>query len=294
MRRPSGRSAGVATQIATVVSINAGSSLAGLALPLVGAPLVVAVRQLVMVAALLPFSRPRLRAVPRAALLTAFALGIDLAVMNLSFYASVQLLGLGTAATIEFLGPMTLAVVLSRRLLDYVCVAVAAVGVVLLMGSALTLDWLGIALAGLAAVSWAGYILLTHRVARQMPALGGVTLASVVSLALAAPLALASTAFERVTLPLVVLLVIVGVLSSALPYSLDTFILRRVSARIYAIVTSLGPAIAAVFGWLVLGESLTPLQAIAIGLVCAAAAVALALQRDVVAPVESETTTVHP
>jgi inner membrane transporter RhtA len=81
--------------------------------------------------------------------------------------------------------------------------------------------------------------------------------------------------------PVIALLLGIGVLSSALPYSLDTYILRRITARLYAIITSCGPVVAAIFGWLVLSETLTVIQIAAILLVCAAAATAIATQRDV-------------
>ncbi|SIO03417.1 inner membrane transporter RhtA [Agromyces cerinus subsp. cerinus] len=276
--------AGAAVQLGTEVSINFGSSLAGLVIPVVGSFVVVAVRQLVMVVAVLPFYRPKRAELTWRRLWPAVALGVVLAIMNVTFYESVHLLGLGVAATIEFLGPLAIALASSRRVLDVICALAAGAGVVLLIGPGASdaegIDPWGVAFALTAAAAWAGYILLTRRVAVGLPGLEGLTVASIVSLALLVPFAVATFDPAVIDWAVVGLLLGVGVLSSALPYSLDTWILRRISPRIYAIVTSFGPVIAAVFGWLVLSETFSPTEAIAILIVCGAAGTALATQRS--------------
>ncbi|WP_438853311.1 EamA family transporter [Agromyces sp. M3QZ16-3] len=290
------RFAGAATQLGTEVSINFGSSLAGLVIPVVGTFVVVAVRQLVMAAAVLPFYRPKRAGLTWHRLRPAIALGIVLAVMNITFYMSIDRLGLGIAATIEFLGPLSIALFTSRRPLDVACAIAAGAGVYLLIapgigeggadaaaaaGSAATgVDPVGVLLALAAAASWAAYILLTRRVATRLPGLEGLTVASLVSLVLLLPIAIWTFDASVVDWRIAGLLLGVGVLSSALPYSLDTYILRRITPRLYAIITSFGPVIAAVFGVLVLGESFTVVEAIAIVVVCGAAAIALATQRE--------------
>ncbi len=278
------RLAGAGTQLGTEVSINFGSSLAGLVIPVVGSFVVVAVRQLVMVAVVLPFYRPRRASLTWRRLWPAIALGVVLAVMNLAFYESVHLLGLGIAATIEFLGPLGLALVTSRRWLDVACALAAGAGVVLLIGpgasDTASIDPWGVALALTAAVSWALYIVLTRRVAVGLPGLEGLTVASIVSLALLLPFAVVTFDAGAIDWRVLGLLLGVGVLSSALPYSLDTYILRRITPRLYAIITSFGPVIAAGFGWLVLAETFTALEVVAIVVVCGAAGTAIATQRD--------------
>ncbi|WP_245741404.1 EamA family transporter [Herbiconiux ginsengi] len=274
------RTAGAATQLGTEVSINLGSALAGLVIPIVGAPVVVAARQLVMAAAVLPFYRPRRSELTWRRLWPAIALGVALAVMNLSFYQAVHLLGLGIAATIEFLGPLTLALVTSRRLLDVICAVAAGGGVFLLTGFDGTVDVWGIALALTAAAAWAAYIVLTRRVATRLPGLEGLTVAGIVSLVILLPLAVATVDVTVIDGRVLALLVGVGILSSALPYSLDTFILRRITPRLYAIITAFGPVVAAVFGWLILSEQFTVLEVVAIAIVCVAAGTAIATQRD--------------
>jgi len=245
----------------------------------------------------LPFYRPKRAELTWRRLRPAVALGVVLAIMNVTFYESVDRLGLGIAATIEFLGPLAIALLTSRRILDVACALAAGAGVFLLIGPAAAgdpngggadaagaaasgVDPLGVVLALTAAASWAGYILLTRRVAIGMPGLEGLTVASLVSLALLVPAAIATLDIAALDWRVVGLLLGVGVLSSALPYSLDTYILRRITPRLYAIITSFGPVIAAVFGFLVLGESFSSIEIVAIAIVCGAAGTALATQRD--------------
>jgi inner membrane transporter RhtA len=271
---------GAGTQVATEVSINFGSAIAGLLIPIVGAVVVVAVRQVITAIAVLPFYRPKRHELTWRRLWPALALGVVLATMNLSFYEAVGRLGLGIAATIEFLGPFALALAGSRRLLDFACAIVAAAGVVLLTGTTGSIDVLGVAFALTAAASWAAYILLTRRVAVGLPGLEGLSVASVVATVILLPIALIVVDYSKLDVRVIALLVTAGVLSSAIPYSLDTFILRRIPPRLYAIITSFGPVIAAVFGVLVLGESFTPVQVVGIVVVCLAAGVTIATQRE--------------
>lgn len=271
---------GAGTQVATEVSINFGSSVAGLLIPIVGSVVVVAVRQVITAIAVLPFYRPKRAELTWRRLWPAIALGVVLATMNLSFYEAVGRLGLGIAATIEFLGPFALALAGSRRVVDVECALFAAGGVVLLTGTEGAIDPLGVVLALTAAASWAAYILLTRRVATRLPGLEGLSVASVVATVILLPIALFVVDYSRLDWPALGMLVAAGVLSSAIPYSLDTFILRRITPRLYAVITSLGPAIATLFGVLVLHESFSGVQLLGIAVVCVAAGVTIATQRD--------------
>lgn len=271
--------AGAATQLGTQVSINLGSSFAGLVIPSVGTAIIVAARQIVMLLVVLPVSRPRIHTLTWRSLWPALALGLVLVSMNTAYYQSVHVLGLGVAATLEFLGPFAVALFSSRRLIDVICAIAVGVGVVMLTGLDGNVNVPGVALALLAAGSWAAYILLARRVALSLPGLQGLGIAGIVSLAVLLPWAIITLPGAHFSGEVIVLLVLVGVLSSALPYSFDSFILRRISARLYAIITAFGPVIAAVFGWLVLDESFTVVQIVAIVLVCVAACVAITTQR---------------
>lgn len=274
------RAIGASTQLATSVSVNFGSSLAGLLLPVVGAVVVVTARQIVTAAAVLPFYRPKLRQLSWRSLWPAVALGVILAAMNLTFYLAIGRLGLGVAVTIEFLGPLAVALASSRRVLDVVCALGAAAGVFLLTGLAGPVDGVGIGFALAAAASWAGYIVLTRRVATELPGLEGLSIASIVATVILLPVALIVIDYSALTWGVAGLLLAAGVLSSAIPYSLDTFILRRIPSRLYAIITSSSPVIGAAFGFLILSETFTAQQLLGIVVVCVAAGVAIATQEE--------------
>lgn len=269
---------GAATLLGSEVSINFGSAVAGLLLPIVGTITVVAARQLVTAAILTPLYRPTREKLAWRRSWPAVLLGLALVVMNLSFYESVGILGLGIAAVIEFLGPFALAVIGSRRLIDVLCALGALGGEVLLGEASGHLDAWGVVFALIAAGAWAAYIVLTRRVATSMPGVEGLTIASVVACVLLVPLALVLIDYGTMSPRAWWLLLALGVLSSAVPYSLDAFVLRRITARIYAVMTAFGPAIATGFGALVLGERFTLLQLGGIVLVCVSAIVAVGTQ----------------
>ncbi|WP_233549267.1 EamA family transporter, partial [Clavibacter lycopersici] len=203
--------------------------------------LVVAARQVMMAALVLPVARPRIHRMTRAQLVPAVMLGLALSLMNLSYYAAVDRLGLGIAATIEFLGPLSIALIASRRLLDAACALVAAAGVVVLTGLEGRIDVFGLVCGATAAVTWAGYIVFTRRVAERLPGLQGIAVASIVSLVVLVPWALLTLDVSAIDGRILGLLVAIGLLSSAVPYSLDTVILRRITPRLFAVLTSLSP-----------------------------------------------------
>lgn len=268
----------------TEVSINIGSSMAALLIPVVGTFIIVTTRQMVTALVVLPFYRPKRRTLTWSALWPALTLGVVLALMNLTYYEAIGRLGLGIAATLEFLGPLTLALAASRRILDVFCAVAALGGVMLLTGLDGEIDALGVVFALIAAACWAAYILLTRRVATQLPGLDGLSIATLTGLVLLIPPALFIVDWSVFSWPVIGLLLAGGLLSSALPYSLDTFILRRITPRLYAIITSCAPAIAALVGLIVLGEQLGAWQLVGIAAVCVAAATAIATQTDGPAP----------
>ena len=267
-------------QLGSVVSVNFGSAVAGLLIPVAGLFPVVAARQLVTAATLTPFWRPSRESLAWHRLWPSIVLGVALVAMNLTFYEAVHLLGLGIAAVIEYLGPFALAVLGSRRWIDGVCAAAAAGGVVLLSEASGHLNPLGVVFALLAAGCWAAYILFTRRVALTLPGLEGITVASIVTTVLAVPVALVTIDWRAIGLREWMLLLALGVLSSAIPYSLDAVVLRRLTPRIYAVVTASGPAVAAVFGWLVLHEGFTLAMVLGIALVVCGSAVAILSHRE--------------
>lgn len=267
--------------LAAVVSVQFGGALAATLVPEIGAAGSVTLRLLFAALVLGAVARPRLRGHSRSAWLTVVLFGLALGLMNLSFYASLARLPIGVAVTIEFLGPLTLATVLSRRLVDVLAVVAAGAGVTLI-SQALTvpladLDWVGLGLAATAGACWAAYIILSRRTGAAFASLDGLALAMGVALVAVAPFGLGTVPLwsgEVVAKGLGIAL-----LSSVLPYSLELLALRRLSPRVFGILLSLEPAAAALAGWLVLGQSLTGHQLTGMALVVAASAVVMGAGR---------------
>ena len=204
---------------------------------------------------------------PIASRLVSF--GVSLMTMNWAIYQSFARIPLGIAVTIEFLGPLTVAVISSRRLMDLIWVLLAGAGVALLGASKATLSVVGIAFALLAGLAWACYILLSAQTGRRWPGLTGLALASMGAIALAPPAII--EAGGRILSPTVLALgVAVGLLSSVIPYSFELMALRRIPARVFSILMSLEPAAAALAAMIVLGEFLNLIQWLAMACVVVA------------------------
>jgi inner membrane transporter RhtA len=265
--------------LAGIVSVQFGGALAQTLVPVIGAGGSVVMRLLFATALLLAFVRPRWRGHSRRAWLTVVAFGVALGLMNFTFYGSLAYLPIGVAVTIEFIGPLTLAAVLSRRWLDAVAVAAAAGGVVLISEAFSTpfaeLEKTGIALALLAGAFWAAYIVLSGRTGAEFPHLEGLALAMVVATAVTLPLGV--TSVPSWTVETLLKGLGIAVLSSVLPYSLELLALRRLSARVFGVLLSLEPAFAALAGLIVLGQVLSGTQLLGMGLVVAASALVLGL-----------------
>ena len=217
--------------------------------------------------------RPTLRAHSRSDLALALAFGISLAGMNYAFYESLDRIPLGVAVTFEFAGPLAVAVAGSRRPLDALWVVLAAAGILLLAepGGG-DMDWLGVALALLAGAFWAAYILLSARAGRAFPGGSGLAIAMCVAAALVSGPGLAQGGSDLLEPELLALGAAVGLLSSAIPYSLELEALRRLPARVFGVLMSLEPAMAALAGFVVLGQLLEVRELLAIVLVVAASA----------------------
>lgn len=203
----------------------------------------------------------------------AVAFGLTLAVMNFAIYQAFARIPLGIAVTVEFLGPLGVAVATSRRWLDAVWVLLAGLGVALLTrgdGGHLNLAGLGFALV--AAASWAVYILLSAATGRRFPGTSGLTLAMCVAALAVTPAGVA--AGGRVLLRPAVLGagVAIGLLSSVIPYSLELEALRRTPAKVFGIWMSLEPGVAALVGLVMLSQGLRWYEWAAIGCVVVASA----------------------
>jgi inner membrane transporter RhtA len=215
-------------------------------------------------------ARPRLRGRSRRDWLVVAAFGVNLTIMNWSFYQSFARIPLGIAVTIEFLGPLAVAVLGSRRPLDLVWVALAGSGVALLGLSRVSLNVAGVLFALVAGLCWAFYILLSQRTGRRWSGLSGLSVAGLVgAVVLAAPAIVVGG--EQLLQPRVLLLgLAIGLLSSAIPYSLELISLRRIPPHVFGILMSLEPAVAAVTAMVILAEFLSPGQWVAVACVIAA------------------------
>ncbi|HEU5252330.1 MAG TPA: EamA family transporter [Solirubrobacterales bacterium] len=204
-------------------------------------------------------------------------LGAAVAAVNLLFYAALDRLPLGITVTLEFIGPLGVAVFGSRHRRDLLWVLLAAAGIVLLSdgGGGEGIDALGVALALAAGLFWAAYIVLSARVGSLGPGLGGATMAAVISAVLIAPLGIAQGAGEILDPAVLAAGAAVGVLSTAIPYAFEIEALRRLPQSVFGVLMSLEPAVAAAIGFLALSQDLDAIELLAIGLVVLASAGAL-------------------
>jgi inner membrane transporter RhtA len=265
-----------------ILSVQFGGALAATLVPAIGAAGSVTLRLLIATLVLLAVARPRLRGHNRQAWVTVVLFGLALGAMNWSFYASLGRLPIGVAVTIEFVGPLVLTVVLSRRAVDFLAVVAAAAGVVLI-SQALTvpfaqLDLVGLGLAALAGACWAAYVILAKRTGAAFSQLDGLAIAMVVASVAVAPFGLGSV--PQWTGEILLKGVGIAVLSSVLPYSLELLALRRMSSRVFGILLSLEPAVAALAGLLVLHQRLTGLQVLGIALVVGASTLVMGTSRS--------------
>jgi len=270
--------------LGAVSSVQFGAALAKTLFDDLGPAGTVLVRLLVAAVILLAVWRPRVRGMTREQLGVAVVFGLALGGMNLSFYAALDRIPLGIAVTLEFIGPLGVAVAGSRRTLDVAWVVLAAAGIVSLSGGGGDLDPLGVALALLAGAFWAGYILLSARAGRTFPGGSGLALAMAVGTVVLLPAGVADGGGALLDPRLLALGAAVAVLSSVIPYSLELEALRRMPARVFGVLMSLEPGLAALAGWLILSEALSTREVAAIGLVVAASAGAAITARDAPGP----------
>lgn len=262
--------AGVGLVIGSCISLQFGAAVAVQLFPHLGAWGVTTLRLGMAAVILLVVVRPQVRTWTRKQWTAVVFFGAALGCMNGFFYASLERIPLGAAVSIEFLGPLVLAAVMARRLLDGLWVAVALGGMALLgLDSALgaTLDPVGVVLALVAGVFWAGYVLTSARVGQLVPGVGGLAAALVVATLVVAPFG-APGAIGAFNDPVLLgLALVTALLASVIPYTLELSALRRLSAPVFSILLSLEPAFAALFGWILLGQGSGVLRNLAIALV---------------------------
>ncbi|MEU2347873.1 EamA family transporter [Modestobacter sp. NPDC049651] len=247
---------GVAMMVGSALSNQVGAAVGALAFPAIGAVGVVAVRQWVAGVALTALARPRPWTFTAAQWRPVLLLAAVFATMNLSLYTAVDRIGLGLAVTLEFLGPLAVALTASRRRADLACALVAAAGVVVLTRPQPTTDYTGIAAGLLAAACWATYILVNRELGRRVPGGAGPATGAALSALVFVPVGAVVLAAHPPSAATVACAVTAGLLASAVPLLVDLMALRRVPTGAYGIFMSINPVLAAVVGLVVLREAL--------------------------------------
>lgn len=263
-----------ATLITAIVSFQVGAALVTHMFDSTGVQGAVFLRSALGACLLMAITRPTVHGRSRADLALLLLLGAILATMNSAFYQAIDRLPLGIAVTVEFVGPLGVAVAASRRRLDMVWVALAATGIVLFAGSPAgsSVTAAGLAFALGAAAAWAGYILVAKRVGTRWPGFAGLAVSLAVSSLLLAPSG-AVDGISALNEPRILALAIaVATFSTALPYSLELSALRRMTPSLYGVLASLEPLVGAIVGLVVLGQTLSWWDALAALLVVTASA----------------------
>jgi inner membrane transporter RhtA len=226
---------------------------------------------------LLAILRPPVRRWTRQSWRAAALLGAAMAGMNLVFYLSLSTVPLGVAVTVEFMGPLLLALVQTRRIVDFFWALLAGVGVLLLgLDTTSDIPLTGLLLAFLAGVFWASYILASAHVGQVLPGVDGLAVALAIAAVIALPFGAdgAVAVFDDPTL--LVAAATVAVLSSVIPYGLELTALRRLPTRVFGVLMSLQPAAAAIAGRIVLAQELGRREIVALVMVsCASAGITL-------------------
>jgi len=265
--------------LGSIVSVQAGAALAKNVFGLVDPTALVWLRLTTAAIVVAVLVRPTLRGRTGRDWLVVAGYATTLIGMNWAIYQAMARIPLGVAVTIEFLGPLAIAVLGSRRVRDLVWVALAAGGVVLLglggsgvhaVGTIGGLDPVGVGFAVVAAACWGAYILLGARTGQRWSGLSGLAVALVIGAVVLAPPALAVGGTDLLNPYVIGIGVLVGLLSSVIPYSLELVALRRIRSSTFGILMSVEPAAAALAAVVVLQEWLTPWQVVAMALVIAA------------------------
>jgi inner membrane transporter RhtA len=256
--------------IGGILSVQFGAGIAKTLFDEVAPTTIVWLRLATSAVVLLAIARPALRGRTRRDWLVVVTFGLILGLMNWSIYQSFARIPIGLAVTLEFVGPLTLAVLGSRRARDLIWVGLAGLGVLLLGLQPGDLTWAGVAFALLAAGCWAAYILLSAQTGRRWQGVDGLAIASVVATLLLSPLALGKYAGQLADARILLLGALVGLLSSVIPYTCELVALRTMRPAVFSVLMSLEPAAAALAGLVVVHELLGPVQLAAMACVVAA------------------------
>lgn len=252
----------------SIISVQGGAAIAKGLFPVLGAAGTTSLRIGLSALVLLAVVRPRLGQLRAAQWRAVVPYGLALGGMNFLFYCALARIPLGLAVTLEFVGPLGLALAGARRWVDAAWVLLAAVGIALIAPwSGAGLDWLGLGFALAAGACWAVYIVLGQRTAQVLPGSAAVAVGMLFATLPVLPFGLASGSWHLLTPQLLGLGALLALFSSILPFTLEMKALRTLPTRTFSILMSLEPAAAALSGWLLLGERLSAGQWAAVGCV---------------------------
>ncbi|MEK0153903.1 EamA family transporter [Arthrobacter oryzae] len=247
---------GVLTMTGSGVSNQVGAGIGAHAFPMIGPAGVVAVRQLVAAAVLLPVARPPFHRFTWRQWWPVLLLGAATALMNICLYVAIERIGLGLAVTLEFLGPLAVALLGSRTRRDLLCGLSAGLGVFILVMPGPASDFAGIAIAMTGAACWAAYIVLNRVAGQRLPGLQAPAAATLVSLVFYLPVAAYLLMQGMLAGHPLLYAVVAGLLCSVIPYAADLVALRLVPAAFFSVFMSINPIFAALSGTVVLGQFL--------------------------------------
>ena len=271
----SGRASGVALAIASMSIIQLGAALSEPLFDRIGPSGTVVLRLVFAALILWPFVRPRLRGRSRADLRAAVALGVCSGALTLAFFEAISRIPLGVAVTIEFLGPLGVALAGSRHVRDVVWVALAGGGVALLTlgdGAGEPIELAGVLFALLSGCCWAAYIVLTKQVGARWQGFDGLAVSLAVAAVVSLPFGLTGAGSELLQPGVLLAGIGLALLMPLIPYALELVSLRRLPTALFGVIMSLEPAIAALLGFLVLSQSLEVTGIVAIAMVVVASA----------------------
>jgi inner membrane transporter RhtA len=241
-----------------ILSVQFGAGIAKSLFDEIAPTTIVWLRLVTSAVVLVAIARPVLRGRSRTDWLVVLAFGLCLGVMNWAIYQAFARIPLGIAVTLEFIGPLTLAVIGSRRVRDLLWVLLAGIGVAVLgLSGGGEVNLAGALFALLAGAMWASYILLAGQTGQRWPGFDGLALASVFATLLLTPFAIGEGGGDLLDPHILLLGAAVGLLSSVVPYSCELVALRSIKASVFSILMSLEPAAAALAGIIVLQEFLT-------------------------------------
>jgi inner membrane transporter RhtA len=258
--------------VVAISSIQFGAAIAKQLFPITGAIGITALRLMLACAMLMIFWRPWRERLTSKQFKAVSLYGLALGFMNLTFYLAIERIPLGLAVTIEFAGPLAIAIFSSKKKSDLLWALLAATGMLLIspLSSNSAIDVFGVIFAMLAAAFWALYIIMGQNVARIMHEGHATTYGMAMASVFITPVVFFADGYARLSLEILPWAFLVALLSSAIPYSLEMLALKRLPKLTFGVLMSLEPAVASLTGLLVLRETLTPMQIFSITLIIAA------------------------